>query len=676
MPPDPVRPATRPTYAWWAVLCLVGLDYFSSLAYLPSIAYEFVRELAPFAGLGVAAVTLFAALPVYLYVVGRSFRGEGAVGLLERRLHGWRGKLFILAILGFIATDFVLTRSLSVSDAATHLLANPIYQGHSQWVMAHKEAVRAWLPPLLAGSFFDFWSEQLLLTLGLSMLAFGLYFYLLRNLTRGFVGLAVGVVGVYLLLNLIVLASGLGYLARHPTLVTDWEGLVRSEIGDYRTETRSAVLMALLLGLLAFPPMAIGLSGFELTLGVAPMVRGASADRPDAPHGRILRTRLLMIVAAVLMCVYVLAATLVVPLLVPLEMLLTPTGMEHRSLSYLAHGGMLSTGQPAAVLNPLFGVTFGTVYDLSTILILCLAGATATISLQHLVPEFLGRFGMQMEWAQRVGLIMHLFNGTILLVALVFRASVTAQMWAYAASVVALLFAASTAALLDVRAVWWGHRLRRVVQLPFLLTMLLFLAIGGLVVVQQPSGVAIALLFVLVVLITAIGSRWRRSTELRFDGFEFHDEDSRQRWERISRLDFQVLVPHDPTGDTLIRKEQEIRGRHRLGVEVPIVFVEVALGDPSEFYSRPVLQVAHETGREIIRLQGCASIAHVVAAIGLAFREVGQPPEIHFAWSDESPLAANLNFLLLGQGNVPWMVHALLRHAEPNPVRRPRVVIG
>jgi hypothetical protein len=66
----------------------------------------------------------------------------------------------------------------------------------------------------------------------------------------------------------------------------------------------------------------------------------------------------------------------------------------------------------------------------------------------------------------------------------------------------------------------------------------------------------------------------------------------------------------------------------------------------------------------------------VLAAIGLAFREVGKPPEIHFGWSEENPLAANLNFLLLGEGNVPWLVNSLLHKAEPDPARRPRVVIG
>src|SRR5262245_45519637 len=107
-------PTPRRTYICWVILCLVGLDYFSTLAYLPSIAVGLLGdkgELAPITGLGVVLITLLAALPVYWYVVGRSPHGEGGVGLLERRFHGWRGKFVVLILLGFIATDFVITRS-------------------------------------------------------------------------------------------------------------------------------------------------------------------------------------------------------------------------------------------------------------------------------------------------------------------------------------------------------------------------------------------------------------------------------------------------------------------------------------------------------------------------------------------------------------------------------------
>ncbi len=83
-----------------------------------------------------------------------------------------------------------------------------------------------------------------------------------------------------------------------------------------------------------------------------------------------------------------------------------------------------------------------------------------------------------------------------------------------------------------------------------------------------------------------------------------------------------------------------------------------------------------EEGIELVQVSRCVSVAHVIAAIGLEMAKIGRPPELHFGWSDESPLAANLNFLLFGEGNIPWMVRALLQKAEPNPERRPRVIVG
>src|SRR5437763_7060728 len=84
--------------SWWLVLCLIGLDYFSTLAYLPSLAVEAAGPLAPFAALVVVAVTLLAALPVSLHVVGRSPPWRGGTGLLERVAPGWPGKLLCLCI--------------------------------------------------------------------------------------------------------------------------------------------------------------------------------------------------------------------------------------------------------------------------------------------------------------------------------------------------------------------------------------------------------------------------------------------------------------------------------------------------------------------------------------------------------------------------------------------------
>src|SRR5262249_52351557 len=154
------------------------------------------------------------------------------------------------------------------------------------------------------------------------------------------------------------------------------------------------------------------------------------------------------------------------------------------------------------------------------------------------------------------------------------------------------------------------------------------------------------------------------------------DDHSRFLWESMKHLEFPVLVPHRSGGRDLALKEASIREEHHLDKDVPIVFLEVGLGDVSDFYQEPLVEVCQEDERFVLRISKCCSMAHVIAAVGLELSRVGRPPELHFGWSNESPLAANLGFLLFGEGNVPWMVRELIRKAEPDPARQPRVIIG
>jgi hypothetical protein len=635
-------PVTHHQSFWLWVMCLTGVDYFSTLGYQPSIAFEAVGMLAPLATIVLVAVTLGCALPVYRYVAGESPHGQGSIMMLERLLRGWTAKFMVLVLLGFAATDYVITKTLSAADAAEHLIHNPL------WVDSAPE----------------FLQSQMTLTM---LLLVGLGVMFLRGF-REVIAVAVVLVAFYLLLNLIVLGSGLVYLAAHPGRVATWYTAVVS--GDWHIEHTGTGWLAIVAAcLLFFPKLALGLSGFETGVAVMPLVKGQPNDDPHLPQGRILNTRKLLTAAAIIMSCMLLASS------VTTTMLIDPAALElggkasNRALAFIAHG------ESQAFINPIFGEAFGTIYDISTVSILWFAGASAMSGLLNLVPRYLPRYGMAPRWAEAVWALVIFFTVVNLLVTWIFDADVVAQGGAYATGVLVLMSSAGVATVIDQwrrRGGPWFARL----HWGYLAATLVFLYTTTAIVFEKPDGIKIAGAFVATVVIFSMISRTRRSTELRFEKFEFVDEHSRLLWDSMRYLEFPVLVPHRPGHHTIIEKDAKIRRVHRLDATVPIVFVEAQVGDPSEFEHNPTIEVIEQEGRFVLRLTRCVSVAHAIATVALELSKTGKPPEIHFGWSDESPLAANLNFVLFGQGNVPWLVHELILKAEPDPAKRPRVIIG
>jgi hypothetical protein len=400
-----------------------------------------------------------------------------------------------------------------------------------------------------------------------------------------------------------------------------------------------------------------------------PLVRGNPADRHDRPEGRIRNTRKLLATAALIMSFLLLGSSIVTTTLIPPEAQREGGEASNRALAYIAHG------ECPEQISPLFGEWFGTIYDISTVAILWFAGASAMSGLLNLVPRYLPRYGMAPKWATAVRPLVVLFTLINLLVTWFFGASVTAQGGAYATGVMVLMSSAAVAVVIDRWRKNPGPWMMRF-SWPYILITLIFFYTTAAIVIEKPEGIKIAGAFIASVVVVSMVSRTHRSTELRFERFQFADETSRVLWDTMKYLQFPVLVPHRPGNRSLVDKDEIIRRIHRLGPEEPIVFIEASLGDTSEFYHSPAIGIRQDEGRFVIQVNRCVSIAHAIATIALELSKTGRPPEIHFGWSDESPLAANLSFVLFGQGNVPWLVRELIQKAEPDPNRRPRVIIG
>jgi len=641
--------AHPPSYWLW-VMCLTGVDYFSTLGYQPSIAFEATGLLTPFATVILVAVTLFGALPVYAYVAGKSPHGQGSIAMLEQLLHGWSGKLLVLVLLGFAATDFVITETLSAADAAAHIIKSPMIEPHVTWDQTQM-AITMFLLVILGATFMRGFKEV--------------------------IGLAVGIVGVYLFLNLLVVGSAVLFLWQHMDHADRWLEQVQAGAWHFENEFgigTSPWQIALVCAIL-FPKLALGLSGFETGVAVMPLIRGDAGESEKRPHGRIRNARKLLITAALIMSLFLLGSSLATATLIAPSALEKGGPAHDRALAYLAHGEKLIDGEAASVINPLFGQVFGTVYDLSTVVILWFAGASAMAGLLNLVPQYLPRYGMAPGWASAIRPLVVLFTFVNLFVTWQFDASVEAQGAAYATGVLVLMSSACIATLIDKwrssRGPWFWR-----LSWPFSLITLVFLYTTLANMIEKPDGLMIASWFIVAIVVSSIVSRFWRSKELRFQGLNFVNGQSRFLWDSMKMLEFPVLVPHRPGSRSIREKEESIRKEHRLGPEVPVVFIEATLGDASEFYQTPLLEVIQEEGVFILRIHRCASIAHTIAALALELSKAGSPPEIHFGWSNQSPIAATIGFLLFGEGNVPWMVRELITDAEPDPARQPRIIVG
>lgn len=608
-------------HPWWQVMCLTGVDYFSTLGYQPAIAALAAGVISPLATLVLVAVTLCGALPVYRRVAGESSQGEGSIAMLERLLPRWGGKLFVLVLLGFAATDFMITMTLSAADATAHLVQNPYSPG---WLHGQEVLVTLVLLTLLAAVFLRGFKEA--------------------------IGIAVVLVAVYLGLNVIVVARTAVETLTHPAAVGDWWQALATSHGN--------PVLAVGIALLVFPKLALGLSGFETGVAVMPQVRGHVTDTPENPAGRIQGTRRMLTTAALIMSAFLIASSFITVILIPGPEF-EPGGQANgRALAFLAHEYL--------------GSGFGTVYDVSTIAILWFAGASAMAGLLNLVPKYLPRYGMAPEWAKAVRPLVLVFAVIAFLVTILFEADVDAQGGAYATGVLVLMTSAAVAVALSAR-----RRQQRKRAVGFGLIAVVFIYTTVVNIVERPEGIRIAGFFIVGIIVISLLSRIGRSFELHAT----HVRLDRTALEFVAAGDDGPIgiIAHEPlrlTADAYRQKLTSAIEVSHLPVGYEALFLEVIVDDSSDFETDLQVRGVVRHGYRVLEVHGPV-VPNTIASVLLHIRDVtGLMPHIYFRWTEGNPVINLLRFLFLGEGEIAPVTREVLREAEPDVTKRPWVHVG
>jgi hypothetical protein len=620
--PHPSPQQTEKTHRWWQVMCLTGVDYFSTLGYQPGIAALAAGAISPLATVVLVALTLLGALPVYRRVASESPNGEGSIAMLERLMSFWKGKIFVLVLLGFAATDFIITMTLSAADATAHLVENPHLE---PYFAGHQVAITLVLLALLGGVFLRGFKEA--------------------------IGVAVALVAIYLALNIVVIAAAIGHVIAAPYLWSDWTTAL--------TQQHGSPFVALGIALLVFPKLALGLSGFETGVAVMPHIEGGPDDTPAYPAGRIRGAKRLLTTAALIMSVFLITSSVVTTLLIPPAEFQPGGSANGRALAYLAHEYL--------------GNMFGSAYDASTIAILWFAGASAMAGLLNLIPRYLPRYGMAPHWARAVRPLVLILTLGAFIITIIFRADVDAQGGAYATGVLVVITSAAVAVTLAARKAG-----QRKLAIAFGLITLIFIYTTVANIIERPDGVKIAAVFIAAIIGVSLVSRFARAFELRVTDVTF-DKTAQLFIRDCARRTIRFIANEPDSRDRAeySDKLRQVIRDNDLTDPNDVIFIEITVTDPSEFASHLHVTGEVQHGRYRVLTLSSSTVPNALAALLLDVRDrTDRLPHIYFEWTEGNPAANLIRFLIFGVGEVAPVTREVIRRAEPDRDRRPHIHVG
>jgi hypothetical protein len=317
---------------------------------------------------------------------------------------------------------------------------------------------------------------------------------------------------------------------------------------------------------------------------------------------------------------------------------------------------------------------FGSVYDISSVLILWFAGASAMAGLINIVPRYLPSYGMAPEWARHIRPVVLVYTSISIIITVAFRADVNAQAGAYATGILAMMVSGACAVAISA-----VRRRQRAAGIAFSVLSLILLYALGANVVEKPDGIAISALFIAGIVVVSLVSRVSRTTELRADRIVFDDEARRIIVESLEYDGQLHIIANRPQGRDeaeYAAKEAAQRELNPVPGNADVTFLEIDIADPSDFSDTLTVHGASVGRHRILRVSSPAA-PNAIAAILLALRDAtGVIPQAHFEWSEGNPLAHLMRYLLLGRGDTPPVVREIIREQEPDPARRPRIHVG
>ncbi len=418
-----VRSHDHEVFHWWQLFFIAAIDWWSTIAFWSSGAYQDMKYLAPFAALFLI-VNVFA---VY-HLINRGMKieptGRGTVGVILKIFGTTSAVGLILRIWFYSATqlDVALTQSLEVPDAWLHIVENPIFG-------FFVKPVTLWLEHTLPGLVGYFGSgETTFIWLG-SILTFLAIAKLFWNRSGEAAILCMVIICVMVTIFSAAMVAAVIDMTRHPEQL---------QVYYYNLQSQCpSPWQCVIYVLRESPGQALGLSGVEAMPFLIPLILIPVVVQSEEQKifARVAGVNKILKVAAIGMCFLMFSSISVAVVVIPHAMVMAGGNAKDRATSWVIHHYL--------------GEWWGSIGDIAFILALAIACSSVMPVLINAMPRILGPLGVHPRWLQRkVAVSVQTLLSCV--IATYYKVDVKAMTGSYAVGVMQLLTGLAIADLIDV----------------------------------------------------------------------------------------------------------------------------------------------------------------------------------------------------------------------------------